>query len=483
MVWVFSIRLPRSGGRPGSRVTPSALGKRLLLVLRFILAWTYSFLQKTGLALLLLIPLSVLACSTPLPLISTFRFLSSPTRFARRARPPETDPQTRLGPALLIAGRRFSLSRRRHRAIWRQRHLLPVTVNYTGGTPSLTSRRRYSSASFLGAVLDSGAAKSCIGTAQARAYSKFCGRPLDMRPPTTSFVFGATQVTPLGIVDIMLDTPGGPISIPVHVVDAAVPFLLGADILDGHGLYIRNTTNELVGEGWTLPFLRSYGHYFLGPNTFNLATAASFFSTRELKKLHRHLRHPSPTRMFSLLQSASAADLPVETLAMIRMMVDRCEQCNTIRNREVQFSHRLKGKIIFNRKLQIDLLYLDGRPVLHVVDTDTGFGNAGFIGGASAAKVPTASMVWQTFLQQWVHVYTGHPDVVQHDRGTNLDCQEFRFLCATHGIETRVCGVESHHGNGQVERAHHPLRQIYTRLMREHPKLAPQLPCPQPATR
>lgn len=207
-----------------------------------------------------------------------------------------------------------------------QRHLVLITVNYTGGAPSLISQRRYSSASFLGVVLDSGAAKSCIGLAPALAYSKFCGRPLNMRPPTTSFVFGATQVTPLGIVYILLDTPGGTITIPVHAVDAAVPFLLGTVILDEHRLYIRNTTNELVGDGWTLPFLRSFCHYFLGLSYSNLSTAVSFFSTKELKKLHRHLRHPRPTRMFSLLQSASADDLPVETLAMIRMIVDSCEQ-------------------------------------------------------------------------------------------------------------------------------------------------------------
>lgn len=67
------------------------------------------------------------------------------------------------------------------------------------------------------------------------------------------------------------------------------------------------------------------------------------------------------------------------------------------------------------------------------------------------------------------------PDIVQTDRGTHRASGEFLFLLHANGLRSQLSPVESHHSAGVVERAHQPLRPLYTKLQKAHPDLEPDI--------
>ena len=75
----------------------------------------------------------------------------------------------------------------------------------------------------------------------------------------------------LGVLTIIMPTPDGNIEVPVpvDVVDAEVPLLLGMDVLDRHRLQLLTVSNclEQVGlngdASWRIPVTRVGGHAYV----------------------------------------------------------------------------------------------------------------------------------------------------------------------------------------------------------------------------
>ena len=59
-----------------------------------------------------------------------------------------------------------------------------------------------------------------------------------------------------------------------------------------------------------------------------------------------------------------------------------------------------------NAKLYIDFMYIEGAPVLHMVDDATHFCAAQFV------ELFTNESVWETIFTLWETVYTGFPDAL-----------------------------------------------------------------------
>ncbi|KAI0998004.1 hypothetical protein K3495_g10189 [Podosphaera aphanis] len=98
-------------------------------------------------------------------------------------------------------------------------------------------------------------------------------------------------------------------------------------------------------------------------------------------------------------------------------------------------------------------MYLDGKPVLQVVDASTSFGATKFLLDMST------STIWDTLWCCWIDTYQGPPDQIVHDAGSNFASKEFRHLSQTMAISTKEVPVESHDSIGKVERYHTPLRR------------------------
>jgi hypothetical protein len=131
-----------------------------------------------------------------------------------------------------------------------------------------------------------------------------------------------------------------------------------------------------------------------------------------------------------------------------------------------RFKFTLKEDHEFNYSVIVDVLYLDGKPVLQVVDSATAFGAARFL------KDMSARTTWDTLHACWIDTYLGPLDMIVHDAGKNFASTEFKQLARSMAIEVKEVPVEAHNSIGLVERYHTPLQCsyeiIYDELKDEH---------------
>ena len=106
-------------------------------------------------------------------------------------------------------------------------------------------------------------------------------------------------------------------------------------------------------------------------------------------------------------------------------------------------------------------MYIDGNPVLHVIDKATQFQAAKWLQNMSAKHTLDSLRLC------WIDVYLGPPDYLHHDAGTNFVSKEFRQLTSSMAITTKAVPVEAHWSIGIVERYHAVLRRAYLIIMGE----------------
>lgn len=89
---------------------------------------------------------------------------------------------------------------------------------------------------------------------------------------------------------------------------------------------------------------------------------------------------------------------------ILESVSNNCEQCLEYSVLRFQFLTRIpKENVILNRELAIDLIWLNNKQVLHLVDKETGFQNGTFITNKSAENI------WNDFVNYWTLVYNGFP--------------------------------------------------------------------------
>jgi hypothetical protein len=155
---------------------------------------------------------------------------------------------------------------------------------------------------------------------------------------------------------------------------AKTPFLLSLADMDGLGVYFNNLTNTLVTSKGNVPVVRRFGHSFLLWNrplqsfiseSFNYAT--SYLTATELQRLHRRFGHPSVARLQKVLERAGHdADRQV-----LEYLTKYCVHCQRHGQSPGRFKFHLRDDVAFNYSIIVDVFYITGKPVLHVVDEGT----------------------------------------------------------------------------------------------------------------
>lgn len=104
----------------------------------------------------------------------------------------------------------------------------------------------------------------------------------------------------------------------------------------------------------------------------------------------------------------------------------------------------------FIAEVVFDMMYLDGKPMLHLVDAKTHFSVARFIPGVSTRTV------WSTIAECWSSVYTGFPNKIRFDQGISFGDG---FIGIAKGSDVKVVrtGIQNHWSLGIGERYHAPL--------------------------
>ena len=144
--------------------------------------------------------------------------------------------------------------------------------------------------------------------------------------------------------------------------------------MDKLRVYFNNLSNTLITPSGPVPTVRRFGHSFLLWDTSLQAFIAESFACNpcyltnvELQRLHRRFGHPSVARLQKVLeQSGHDVDRPI-----LEYLTKYCKHCQKHGQSPGRFKFNLKDDVDFNHCIIIDVLYITGKPVLHVVDEGT----------------------------------------------------------------------------------------------------------------
>ena len=149
---------------------------------------------------------------------------------------------------------------------------------------------------------------------------------------------------------------------------------------------------------------------------WELGTAEAFYSQAEIERLHRHFFHPSSKKLYDLLRRSELGQTTENLKGIIDSVSKACTKCQEFSARPFRFRASIPDdEIVYNHELALDLLWLDKKPVLHVVDTHTSFQNAVFI------QDKTPEGLWRSFTECWSTVYLGLPNVLRIDQEASFN--------------------------------------------------------------
>jgi hypothetical protein len=366
-----------------------------------------------------------------------------------------------------------------------------------------TFSERYSSTTFQGIMPDTGASGVSTGGELQFYALQAQDRSISLDKSTAGqhrIRFGKGEAVSLGTTRI--DTPIG--RIDFHILPTNTPFLLCIRDMDSLRVRLDNLKNILIKDDkLAIPIVRKWGHpwLLLEPRqpteqfmqadghtddhshadahghangheaqtqpyhqNFSLPPQTLAFchlSEVQLRQLHRRFGHPSAGRLLRLLSRAGYKEIQPE---LVKELTRICHFCQLNTKAPGRFKFSLKDDIDFNYEIIIDIMYLDGRPVLHIVDAATAFQAARFL-----RKDVSTKSVWEALRLCWIDVYLGPPDIIITDAGKQLTSTEFNQNARAISIEVREVPVEAHHSIGKVERYHVPIRRAFNILKEELP--------------
>lgn len=326
-------------------------------------------------------------------------------------------------------------------------------INVTNGFEvyNSISTDRYGRKTYYGILIDTGASsRSTAGYSQYLAYKDYHEEPSDLNKEKAGEIkvrFGIGETSSIG--SAMISLPIG--YVEFHIVNADIPFLLCLGDMDRLQVRFDNLNNVLIQDGKAHPVTRRFGHPFAFLTTM-FTDGNCFLSTQELRQLHRRFGHPSANRLFKLLDRSHHE---IER-SQVENLTKFCKTCQKHGNTPKRFKFTLRDDSIdFNHSISVDIMYINGNPVLHVIDEATRFQAARWLPNISSQAT------WDALRLCWIDIYVGPPDQITHDAGSNFTSQEFRQNATTMAIETKCVPVEAHHSIGIIERYHAPLRRAF----------------------
>ena len=102
----------------------------------------------------------------------------------------------------------------------------------------------------------------------------------------------------------------------------------------------------------------------------------------------------------------------------------------------------------FNAELIINIMYIDGKPVLHVVNNATAFQAAKFL------RNMEVTTVWKALQLCWLNTYIDSPNIIVYDTDTNFTAKKFRQSASAILITVKKVSVKAHNSISKVKRYH-----------------------------
>jgi hypothetical protein len=178
-----------------------------------------------------------------------------------------------------------------------------------------------------------------------------------------------------------------------------------------------------------------------------------------------HFWHPTTQKLYELIKRSTPDQATAETRTLLEDIAQRCRTCQALSRKPYRFKVSMPENVVFNQTLAMDIMYLEGKALLHVVDTSTNFSNAIFLQSQSVESI------WLAFLECWATLFIGLPDKIRTDSGSVLTSDKWNTIMNESGIVLQLSGVEHHNGIGQGETYHSALRRVYSRVRHDYPTL------------
>lgn len=136
------------------------------------------------------------------------------------------------------------------------------------------------------------------------------------------------------------------------------------------------------------------------------------YTESELRKLHRVFGHPSVQALYNLLKRANPEGVEGSMRKKLEEIISACDTCVRHGAKHRRFKVTIgTDDLRFNHNVAVYAMYINSRPVLHLVDEATHFNAARFL------RNKTSNHVWKTVLKCWSRVYLGPLDLLHVDQG------------------------------------------------------------------
>jgi len=303
---------------------------------------------------------------------------------------------------------------------------------------------------FNGNIIDTGANRvSLKSLRQHRAYCKEHNTAANLRQSSKRVSGLGGSKRSIGTASIPIPFPelGLVCEIDFHIIEDDVPSLLSLRDLKQTGvdLSIQRDCLSFIGREQKLIHENDFLYYRWTPDI-------ALFTYAELTKLHRSFGHPSVSALHKILRRARPDESAEDVKDAIKHLTERCDTCAEIGKRPKRFRLTVGAEESkFNSIVAADVMYINQRPVLHVVDEATHFAAATFLRKVSSKDV------WKALMKCWIHVYLGPPDYLKLDQGSNFTSKEFKSFAEAEGIQIMEAPIESPATMSHVERYHGPL--------------------------
>ena len=179
------------------------------------------------------------------------------------------------------------------------------------------------------------------------------------------------------------------ISFKSSVVDINVSLLIGLDVMKEPKFIVNVEDNVLLSNlyGWKIHFIRKIGHiYILWPSDI-------LYTSAELTRTHIRFLHPNPDRVFSVMKRAEDPDATPETLRESKKITFSCDIFQRLEKEPSSIRVAPPSEdISFNRPVGMNLMKIESRKVLHIVDKDILFSTVCFV-----SDTQTSKEVWNAY--------------------------------------------------------------------------------------
>jgi hypothetical protein len=111
--------------------------------------------------------------------------------------------------------------------------------------------------------------------------------------------------------------------------------------------------------------------------------------------------------LFALLKRAKADKLDANTRAVLIDIKNSCCTCQRYSSKPLPLKTTLPSgeELSFGSELSTDLMFINGKAVLHVIDSATRFDTATFLDSHSESYLQRSDGIWDPFIDIWCSIY------------------------------------------------------------------------------